>query len=182
GDAGGQDRVFLPASVAENIAYGRPDASDADIEHAAKLAGAHTFIAKMDDGYATQISEGGANLSGGQRQRIAIARALLTEAPILVLDEPTSALDAQHEQQITDTLLGLKDQRTVIVVSHRLSTVLDADWIYVMHAGRIVEEGMHGELVARRGRYFEMAKHQLRLDEEAGDVPAAANKTAAATS
>ncbi len=160
-----QDNPILPATVAENIAYGRPDASDADIRHAAELAGAAAFIDAMSDRYATAISEGGQNLSGGQRQRIAIARALLTEAPILVLDEPTSALDAEHERQITQTLLELKRRRTILVVSHRLSTVLDADRLYVMHAGRVVEQGSHEELVAARGRYWSMARHQLRLDD-----------------
>ena len=162
-----QENPILPATVAENIAYGRPDASDGEIRAAAELAGAAAFIDAMPDRYATPISEGGQNLSGGQRQRIAIARALLTEAPILVLDEPTSALDAEHERQITQTLLDLKRQRTIIVVSHRLSTVLDADRLYVMDAGRVVEEGRHDDLVARRGRYWSMARHQLRLEEPA---------------
>ena len=162
-----QENPILPATVAENIAYGRPDASDAEIADAADLAGAASFIAAMPDGYATLISENGTNLSGGQRQRIAIARALLTQAPILVLDEPTSALDAEHERRITDTLLRLRRERTVVVVSHRLSTTIDADRLYVMHAGRIAEQGTHAELVARRGRYWQMARHQLRLEADA---------------
>jgi ABC-type multidrug transport system fused ATPase/permease subunit len=161
-----QENPILPASVAENIAYGRPDATDAEIAEAATLAGASTFINKMDAGYATPISEGGSNLSGGQRQRIAIARALLAGSPILVLDEPTSALDPEHERQITDTLLALRGQRTIVVVSHRLSTVLDADRLYVMDAGRIVEQGRHDDLLAKRGRYWRMARHQLRLGDE----------------
>ena len=165
-----QENPILPATVAENIAYGRPDASDAEIHEAAELAGAATFIDALEHGYATEISEGGGNLSGGQRQRIAIARALLTGAPILVLDEPTSALDAKSEQRVNDTLLDLKRRRTVIVVSHRLSTVLDADVIHVMDAGRIVERGTHAELVERRGLYWQMARHQLRLEPEAGAV------------
>ena len=165
-----QENPILPASVNENIAYGRPDASDAEIRRAAELAGAARFIAELEHGYETLISEGGGNLSGGQRQRIAIARALLTGAPILVLDEPTSALDAKSEQRVNDTLLDLKRQRTVIVVSHRLSTVLDADVIHVMDAGRIVERGTHAELVGRRGLYWQMARHQLRLEPEAGAV------------
>ncbi len=160
-----QENPILPATVAENIAYGRPDATDAEIRHAAELAGATSFIDKMDDGFSTEISEGGTNLSGGQRQRIAIARALLTDAPIIVLDEPTSALDPEHERMITDTLLGLRGKRTVVVVSHRLSTVLDADELFVMNAGRIEERGRHDELLSRRGRYWQMAKHQLRLED-----------------
>jgi subfamily B ATP-binding cassette protein MsbA len=152
--------------VAENIAYGRPDASDEQIRHAATIAGADPFIQKLPEKYDTQISESGQNLSGGQRQRIAIARALLTEAPIMVLDEPTSALDPQHEQLITETLRSLKRQRTIILVSHRLSTVADCDQIYVMDNGRIVERGTHDQLVAMRGIYFRMARHQMKLEAD----------------
>jgi len=158
-----QDQVILPTTIAENIAYGRPDASEAQIRHAAELAGAADFIDKLPNKYQEHVSESGANLSGGQRQRIAIARALLTESPILVLDEPTSALDAQHEEMIVQTLRGLRGLRTMIVVSHRLSTVLECDRIYVMEEGRIVEQGTHDELVARHGVYFRMARHQLQL-------------------
>jgi ABC-type multidrug transport system fused ATPase/permease subunit len=161
-----QESVILPTSVAENIAYGRPDASDAQIHRAAELAGAATFIDKLPQKYESQISESGGNLSGGQRQRIAIARALLTEAPILVLDEPTSALDPQHEQMITQTLQSLKKQRTIILVSHRLSTVADCDQIFVMDEGKIVERGTHEGLIAQRGLYFQMAKHQMKLEDE----------------
>jgi subfamily B ATP-binding cassette protein MsbA len=161
-----QESVILPTTVAENIAYGRPDATDAQIRHAAELSGAISFIDKLPNKYDEQVSESGGNLSGGQRQRIAIARALLTEAPILVLDEPTSALDPQHEQMITQTLQNLKKQRTIILVSHRLSTVADCDQIFVMSEGRIVERGTHQGLIARRGLYFEMAKHQMKLQEE----------------
>src|SRR5205823_2770491 len=118
-----QENIILPTSVAENIAYGRPEATNAQIKEAARMAGADVFIDKLPEKFETQISESGQNLSGGQRQRIAIARALLTEAPILVLDEPTSALDPQHEQLVTEMLRGLKRYRTVILVSHRLSTV-----------------------------------------------------------
>jgi ABC-type multidrug transport system fused ATPase/permease subunit len=160
-----QENVILPTTVAENIAYGRPDATNEQIRHAAELAGAATFIDKLPEQYETQISENGQNLSGGQRQRIAIARALLTEAPIIVLDEPTSALDAQHEQLITETLRNLKRHRTIILVSHRLSTVADCDKIFVMEGGRIIERGTHEELVSMHGLYFKMAKHQLKLEE-----------------
>lgn len=163
-----QEGVVLPTSVSENIAYGRPDATDVDIRRAAELAGAHEFIDKLPQKYDTEVSEAGQNLSGGQRQRIAIARALLTEAPILVLDEPTSALDPANEQMITQTLRSLKQQRTIIIVSHRLSTVADCDQIFVMDEGRIVEQGTHDQLLTRRGIYFQMAKHQLRLEEPAG--------------
>ena len=165
-----QDSLILPVSVGQNIAYGRPDASDEDVRRAAQLAGAHGFIEKLPQGYATKLVEGGQDLSGGQRQRIAIARALATEAPVIVLDEPTSALDPQNEQMVTETLLGLKGRRTVIIVSHRLSTVSDCDRIYVMDEGRIVEQGTHEELIERRGVYYRMAKHQMKL----GDTPVAA--------
>jgi subfamily B ATP-binding cassette protein MsbA len=160
-----QEGVVLPTTVAENIAYGQPDASDADIRRAAELAGAHGFIEKLPQKYDTEVTEAGQNLSGGQRQRIAIARALLTEAPILVLDEPTSALDPANEQMITETLRSLKGRRTIIVVSHRLSTVADCDQIFVMDEGCIVEQGGHDELLAQRGIYWRMAKHQLKLHD-----------------
>src|SRR5690606_667658 len=120
-----QDSVILPTTIAENIAYGRPSATLDQIRHAAQLAGAASFIEALPDSYNTVISEGGQNLSGGQRQRISIARALLTEAPFVVLDEPTSALDPIHESLITQTLRSIKRQRTIIVVSHRLSTVVE---------------------------------------------------------
>lgn len=163
-----QENLVLPTSIAENIAYGSPHASVKDITHAAELAGALPFIEKLPNGFNTEVAEGGGNLSGGQRQRLGIARALLTNAPILVLDEPTSALDPQTEQLITQTLDDLKGNpaaggRTLILVSHRLSTVLHCDQIFVMHAGQIAEQGTHEELVARRGLYYSMAKHQLQL-------------------
>ena len=161
-----QESVILPTTVRENISYGRPDATDAQIQQAAALAGAASFIEKLPGKYNELISESGGNLSGGQRQRIAIARALLTEAPILVLDEPTSALDPQHEQVITETLGNLKGQRTIILVSHRLSTVADCDQIFVMSDGVIVEQGTHADLVQQRGLYYEMAKHQMKLSDE----------------
>ncbi len=161
-----QESVILPTTVAENIAYGRPDATDEQIAHAAKLAGAAQFIEKLEHRYDETISESGANLSGGQKQRISIARALLTEAPIMVLDEPTSALDPQNEHLITETLRELKRQRTIILVSHRLSTVADCDQIFVMDGGKIVEQGTHAQLIAQRGLYYSMAKHQLKLEED----------------
>lgn len=159
-----QDSVILPTTVAENIAYGRPSATIQEIRHAATLAGAAGFIEKMEAGYDAIISESGGNLSGGQKQRISIARALCTQAPIIVLDEPTSALDPQHEAMITQTLREMKRERTIILVSHRLSTVADADRIYVMQEGKVTEQGTHDQLIARRGHYYEMAKHQMRLD------------------
>ncbi|HRK29735.1 MAG TPA: ABC transporter ATP-binding protein [Tepidisphaeraceae bacterium] len=161
-----QDSVILPTTVSENIAYGRPGATEAEIVQAAELAGAAAFINKLPQKFETMIQEAGSNLSGGQKQRISIARALLTEAPIIVLDEPTSALDPQHEQLITETLKRLKSQRTIVLVSHRLSTVADCDQIFVMDGGEIVERGKHDELIARRGVYYRMARHQLKLGDE----------------
>ncbi|MEK4035013.1 ABC transporter ATP-binding protein [Methylocystis sp. IM3] len=148
-----QENLMLPASVAENIAYGRPAASRGDIERAAALAGAAAFIDAMPQGYDAILSEGGANLSGGQRQRLAIARALLSEAPFLALDEPTSALDPQNEMMLVGTLHRLKRRRTILLVTHRLNSVVDCDRVFVMDAGRIVERGTHAELLARNGVY-----------------------------
>jgi len=159
-----QESVILPTTVAENIAYGRPQATIAEIKSAAQLAGASSFIEKLEGGYEAIISESGGNLSGGQKQRISIARALCTQAPIIVLDEPTSALDPQHEAMITQTLSRLKRERTIVLVSHRLSTVADCDVIYVMKDGLIVEQGNHQALLAMRGEYYQMARHQMRID------------------
>ena len=141
-----QESIILPTTVAENIRYGSPTSTIAAVREAARMAG-------------------GTNLSGGQRQRIAIARALLTEAPIIVMDEPTSALDAEHEQYITETLRSLKGQRTIIIVSHRLSTVADCDRIYVMDAGAVVETGTHQQLVEMKGAYYRMARHQMKIEK-----------------
>jgi ATP-binding cassette, subfamily B, bacterial len=161
-----QDSLLLPTSIRENITYGRPDASDQQIRAAAEMAGAATFIEAMPQKYETILAESGQNLSGGQRQRLSIARALATESPILLLDEPTSALDPQNEQMITETLRSLKRKRTMILVSHRLSTVADCDRIYVMEGGQIIEQGTHEELIAGRGAYYRMAKHQMKLTDE----------------
>jgi subfamily B ATP-binding cassette protein MsbA len=165
-----QDNLILPTTVAENIAYGRPVASAAQIHEAARLAGAAAFIDKMPEKYETAVSESGGNLSGGQRQRIGIARAVLTEAPIMVFDEPTSALDAQNEALIIQTLAALKRQRTIILVSHRLTTVADCDEIFVMDEGQIVERGTHAQLLARRGLYYSMANQILRQDAGAATL------------
>ena len=171
-----QESVILPTTIAENIAYGRPDATREQIREAARVSGAAEFIEQLPDRYDTRIAEGGVNLSGGQRQRISIARALMTEAPILVLDEPTSALDPHHEKLVTEALRSIKGTRTVVVVSHRLSTVADCDQIFVMAGGRVVEQGRHEQLIARRGLYYEMARHQLKVGAEpaqTGATPAA---------
>src|SRR5215208_932567 len=142
----GQDSIMLPASVAENIAYGRAEAERDEIAQAAEMAGAASFIDDLPNGYDSILAEGGQNLSGGQRQRIAIARALLTEAQFLILDEPTSALDPHHEQLLVETLRSLKGGRTIVLVTHRLESVVGCDQIFVMDAGWIVERGAHHEL------------------------------------
>jgi ATP-binding cassette subfamily B protein/subfamily B ATP-binding cassette protein MsbA len=149
----GQEPVLLPITVAENIAYGRPDATLEEIIAAAKTANAHSFIERLPEGYDTVVGERGATLSGGERQRISIARALLKDAPILILDEPTSALDAQTEHEILNALRNLVRGRTTLMITHRLSTAALAARIAVMQGGRIVEQGTHQELVARGGVY-----------------------------
>ncbi len=152
----GQDSIVLPASVSQNIAYGRPSATHAEIASAAQMAGAFEFIEQLPEGYDTLLVEGGQNLSGGQRQRLSIARALLTRAPFLILDEPTSALDPQHERHLVETLRRLKGLRTIVLVTHRLESVVDCDQIFVMERGRIVERGQHEQLISRDGVYSEM--------------------------
>jgi ATP-binding cassette subfamily B protein len=159
-----QDSVILPTTIAENIAYGCPTATLEQIREAARLAGASNFIEALPDQYQTALLDSGMNLSGGQRQRIALARALLTKAPILVLDEPTSALDSEHEQVVIDTLSSLKAKHTVVLVSHHIAAVMSCDRIYVLDQGMIVEHGNHQELLRRGGIYAAMAKQQLRTD------------------
>ena len=161
-----QDTVLFGASARENIRYGRPDATDAEIEAAAQAAAADGFIRGLPEGYDTFLGERGARLSGGQRQRIAIARALLKDPPILLLDEATSALDSRTEQDILATLKRVSADRTTIAIAHRLSTIADADIINVMDAGRIIESGSHFDLLRRDGLYAEMWNRQLSEETE----------------
>jgi ATP-binding cassette, subfamily B, bacterial len=157
-----QDSVMFATSVRDNIRFGRPDASDAEIVRAAEHAHAGAFIAAMPQGFDTPVGERGVTLSGGQRQRIAIARAILRDAPLLLLDEATSSLDAESETQIAAALADLMQQRTTIVIAHRLATVLSCDRILVMDEGRIVEEGTHQALVAAGGLYARLARFQFQ--------------------
>ena len=157
-----QDPVVFAATARDNIRFGRPDASDAEVEEAARLAAADGFIRAMPQGYDTPIGERGVTLSGGQRQRIAIARAILKDAPVLLLDEATSALDSESEKAVQAALDGLMTQRTTLVIAHRLATVQAADRIIVLDDGRIVEEGTHEALVARGGLYARLAQLQFR--------------------
>jgi len=155
-----QDTLLFRATVWENIAYGSPDASIEATVRAAQLANAHAFIVDMPQGYATMVGDRGLTLSGGQRQRIAIARAIVRNAPILILDEPTTGLDAASEQVVTEGLEQLMKGRTTIVIAHHLHTIRNADVIFVVKDAQVVEQGTHGDLVARGGVYAEL--HRLQ--------------------
>ena len=164
-----QEVTLFDDTVAENIAFGRPDATEEEVEEAARIAAAHDFIEGLPEGYNTMIGEHGVRLSGGQRQRLSIARALLKNAPILLLDEATSALDTESEAQVQAALQRLMAGRTTLVIAHRLSTVRNADKIYVMNEGRIAEEGTHDRLLARGGHYARLWGLQTARTEEDGE-------------
>ena len=168
-----QDTVLFNDTIAYNIRYGRIDATDAEIEQAARLARIHDFIMSTPEGYRTRVGERGLKLSGGEKQRVAIARTILKNPPILLFDEATSALDSRTEQEIQANLRELSRNRTTIVIAHRLSTVVDADEILVLDAGRIVERGTHSALLAKDGLYAEMWRRQAE-QEEAGEEKAVA--------
>ncbi|MHA3980118.1 ABC transporter ATP-binding protein [Halovulum sp. GXIMD14794] len=157
-----QEPFLLPLSIAENIAFGRPDASFEDVVAAAKSANADEFIRRLPDGYETVLGERGAQLSGGQRQRISLARAITRDAPILILDEPTSAIDPETEEMILGALSRLREGRTTLVIAHRLSTIETADRVGFLEGGRLVELGTHAELLSRKGRFAQFAGYQLR--------------------
>ncbi len=162
-----QDVFLFDGSIADNIGYARRDASPEEIERAAKLAAAHEFILATEDGYDTVIGERGVRLSGGQKQRLALARAILADPALLILDEATSNLDSESEALIQKSLTTLMRGRTSFVIAHRLSTVRGADLILVIEDGRIVEQGTHGELLAKNGRYASFLEAQLERDREA---------------
>jgi len=165
----GQDTTLLHDTVSANIAYSEPDRPHEDVEAAARAAHAHEFIRDLPDGYQTLLGDRGVRLSGGQRQRIGIARAILRDPPILILDEATSALDSESEAAVQDALDGLFRQRTVIVVAHRLSTVREADRIFVLESGRIVDSGAHGDLIEREGPYRRLFGQQIERSTSLAD-------------
>jgi ATP-binding cassette subfamily B protein len=156
-----QEPFIFAASVADNIAYGRPGASRAEIETAARRAAAHGFVSALPQGYDTELGERGVTLSGGERQRLAIARAILKDAPVLLLDEATSALDAGNETLVQEALGELMKGRTTLVIAHRLATIVGADRILVLDAGEIVEQGDHTSLLAANGLYARLARLQF---------------------
>jgi ATP-binding cassette subfamily B protein len=156
-----QDPVIFADTARENIRFGRPDATDAEVEAAAKAAAAHDFLTALPGGYESYVGERGVMLSGGQKQRIAIARAILRDAPVLLLDEATSALDAESEYAVQRAVEDLAKTRTTLIVAHRLATVKKADRIIVFDAGRIVAQGTHDALVAQGGLYARLARLQF---------------------
>ncbi|MDR9373574.1 MAG: ABC transporter ATP-binding protein [Schleiferiaceae bacterium] len=155
-----QDTILFNATVAENIALGQPDASLEQIQNAARIANAHRFIAELEEGYHTNIGDGGNKLSGGQRQRLSIARAVLKNPPILILDEATSALDTESEKLVQEALFKLMENRTSLVIAHRLSTIQHADEIIVMRQGQIAERGTHSQLLEKKGIYAKLVEMQ----------------------
>jgi ATP-binding cassette subfamily B protein len=167
-----QDTVLFNDTVEYNIAYGRPGASRAEVEEAARAARIHGFIESTPKGYQTMVGERGLKLSGGEKQRVAIARTLLKNPPIMIFDEATSALDSANERAIQAELKGVAQNKTTLVIAHRLSTVVDAHEILVMEAGRIIERGTHQQLLAAHGRYADMWALQQQSSEGEATVQA----------
>ncbi|HSS66416.1 MAG TPA: ATP-binding cassette domain-containing protein, partial [Gammaproteobacteria bacterium] len=172
-----QDTVLFNETIYYNIAYGKPGATPAEIEHAARMAHVHDFIMAMPDGYQTLVGERGLKLSGGEKQRVAIARTVIKDPAILLLDEATSALDSHTEQEIQRNLREISQGRTTLCIAHRLSTVVDADEILVLENGVVVERGRHAELRALEGVYAKMWQRQQEARERDGDFPEGALAT-----
>jgi ATP-binding cassette subfamily B protein len=168
-----QDTVLFNDTIGYNIGYGRAEASQAEIEAAARGAQIHNFIAAQPQHYATQVGERGLKLSGGEKQRVAIARTLLKDPPVLILDEATSALDSRTEAEIQTTLASVSERRTTIVIAHRLSTIVDADEIIVLEAGRVAERGTHAALLRQGGLYADMWARQQAEGNEGDAIVAA---------
>jgi ATP-binding cassette subfamily B protein len=156
-----QEPVLFSSSVADNIRYGKPGATDTEVEAAAKAANCHDFVARFPQGYQTMVGERGIQLSGGQKQRVAIARAVLKDPRILILDEATSALDAESEGLVRDALERLMRGRTTLIIAHRLSTVLGADRVVVIDGGKVAETGTHSELLVKNGIYKRLVEKQF---------------------
>jgi ATP-binding cassette subfamily B protein len=161
-----QEPTVFAGTIAENIRFGRPEATDPEVEAAAKAALVHDFVVELEDGYDSIVGERGIMLSGGQKQRLAIARAILKDAPVLLLDEATSALDAESERLVQIALERLMENRTTLVIAHRLATIRDADRILVLDKGRLIDQGSHDELVRKGGRYAELARLQFRIEAQ----------------
>ncbi len=160
-----QDVYLFSGTIRDNIAVGKAGATEAEIEAAARAAQAHDFISRLPRGYDTQVGEGGDALSGGERQRISIARAILKDAPIVLMDEATAAIDPTNERAIQTALARLVEGRTLIVVAHKLSTIQSADQILVLDEGRIVEQGVHQALLEERGLYAQLWSHRAKAAE-----------------
>ena len=160
-----QDVYLFHETIRENIMFGNENANEEDMIRAATLAGCHEFIERLPEGYETLVGEGGSTLSGGEKQRISIARAILKNAPILLLDEPTSSLDARNEVLVQKAISNLVNDKTVIMIAHRLKTIKNADHIIVLDKGKIVEEGDHKELLLKEGLYYRLWNLQNKSKE-----------------
>ena len=160
-----QDVYLFDDTILSNIKMANPNATDKEVKAAANAAHCHEFISRLPDGYDTKVGDIGGSLSGGERQRISIARAILKDAPIVILDEPTAALDTESEVAVQNAIDKLVEDKTVIVIAHRLSTIAGADHILVVDNGTVIESGKHSELVAKKGKYFNMWSAQQRVKE-----------------
>jgi ATP-binding cassette subfamily B protein len=166
-----QENALFNRSIAENLRIGRPEATDAELEQACRLAQAWDFISRAEHGLATVVGERGVKLSGGERQRLAIARALLKDPPILILDEATSALDSATEAKVQQALAALKQGRTTFIIAHRLSTVRDADLILVLERGKVIERGSYAELILKDGPFARLVATQMAATQPAKAEP-----------